>query len=119
MSCELSDRDLDAWIAEHVMGWTDLEWRESKHGWNTFSPKGWYGKGPNKKCFFREGRFTQDLNACREAEMKLTDAQRDREHGALVDMGDVIPWLATARQRCEAIWGVIHRESINSKKGSK
>lgn len=54
-------KGMDALVAEHVIGWKNLEWREYKHeyygfkGWNQpisgTSPEGWYGNGPNHETF--------------------------------------------------------------------
>lgn len=48
-------REIDLLIAEQLFGWRDLEWREEKNihelGVRTWSPTGYYGKGPQHECY--------------------------------------------------------------------
>lgn len=57
-------RQLDKVIAEGIMGWQDLEWREEGldliEGW--FQAGGWYGQGPNG-----EGRLLHSFATDRSA----------------------------------------------------
>lgn len=102
MTCPLTDRELDAFIAEKVMG---------------------YEKCPIHLSIFCCGRslnknnFTQDLNACHEAEMKLPSHHRKHYEGIMsakarmqfMDPQEGSFWMMTAdaRQRSEAMREVL------------
>jgi hypothetical protein len=53
---------LDAFIAERLMGWVDLEWREGGNDGRTLTPTGYYGKGPGHACFLTD-HYSTDMRA--------------------------------------------------------
>lgn len=106
----MTDRELDAWISEHMMGWTYeklgdfIFWKDQEGYWQHCNP-----------------RYTQDLNACREAEIKLTNTDIENKYWASLSrilLGTHAfksnkelykLFTATARQRCEAMWEVLEK----------
>lgn len=121
MGCELTDRELDAFIAEKVMGWERHDWKNIPgepvigvaYAWDL-------PDGKNRWDYFP----TRDLNACHEAEKSLSGT-KDEEYAHQLAKAAVFPeakfddmprilWFglynistATARQRCEAMWEVM------------
>ena len=127
-TCPLSDRDLDAWVAEHVMGWKpkgeDLGaiWFEKAD----YIPGPVFTDGTEPESKFRKFTFCHDLNFVARAEAKIiemgTEAQKNyvealeritvsdppRNPSEPLDQWDEFELLtATARQRCEALWEVL------------
>lgn len=104
MKCTLDDRELDAWIFEKIMGWVKQPTGDNGVEWYK-DPSG--SEGWNSHDLDDVPQYTQDLNACREAEMKLDGVDFFSYLHKLGyykdgDMGKVV--LATARQRCEAMY---------------
>ncbi len=108
----MTDRELDAWIAEHVMGWTaeDVVWSLTSCHVNT-----------GEKCPY----FSTDLNDTAQAEAKIAkmgravgEAYAEAIREIYTDSPDCpnaykeAAWAgwATARQRCEAMYAI--REHI-------
>jgi hypothetical protein len=116
----LSDRDLDAFIATEVMGLESAILREidpSRMVMLKDSVECWENRETGD--YFPKHRFfpTQDLNACRDAEMRLTHEQMQdyMYHLAMIihnfsrhswELATATCFklvVATARQRCEAM----------------
>ena len=56
-------RELNALVAEKVMGWTDLHWVDGGYdGKGNYSPTGYYGKGPDRAVFLTS-KFSTDIAA--------------------------------------------------------
>lgn len=115
---ELTDRELDAWVAEHVF----------RHLIHKPNPDLWYEDSPfeGEPATRLLRKFTQDRNACAQAEAKIVEMRLAEECVmALIDPEYVqenrltFPTVkqifglvtASARQRCEAMWLI--REKID------
>ena len=130
---ELSDRELGAWIVEYVMRWTEgneyhfVDTPDGKEllAYDPALP----GQGQGLRTSSRTWDPTNDLNACARAEAKIAEACLGGYYsyklttiywrGAATDLdgdtypaGRYLPLLATARQRCEAMWLI--REKIGA-----
>lgn len=121
MSCELLDRELNAWIAEHLMGWTQICFNES----GAF----YHGAHPNRPKFPWETIpvYSSALSLSRKAEEKIK--KLEVQHDYIQNLASVLwpedsedSWFlycfglttASARQRCEAMWAT--REEIEKEK---
>lgn len=125
----MTDRELDAWIAEHVMGWRNCEPNQNSRKWEfTDGDDEPYVKGiglcppsQDRRRFSRRQLpyYTTDLNACAQAQRKLAEKGLMREYDASLWMiywepiesdvrfiGQYGVFLATARQRCEAMYAI-------------
>lgn len=122
----LIDGELDAWIAEHVMGWTPKGYQLSAYWFDgaehiageVFTD----GSEPDSK--FRHFSFCHDLNFSAQAEAKVRDMNLEQDY--LLNLGVATVGyrfhdrpdcdefaaavFATARQRCQAMYGI--REQI-------
>jgi len=91
---QMTDRELDAWVAENIMGWELLPFNHY-HSRNRYNfddpPKEWFPKGDTISTPYSEKNGpmgekafapTQDLNACNEAEMKLYQMPAKEVHPA-------------------------------------
>lgn len=120
-TCPLSDLDLDAWVAEHVMEWKpkgkDLGaywFEEADH-----IPGPIFTDGSEPESKFRHFSFCHDLNFVARAEAVLTSMGEQAQKNYVEILGRITandPWgdrdefellTATARQRCEALWEVL------------
>jgi len=136
----MTDQELNTWIATHIMGWELLPFNwyhgfECGYDENEITKqlgddnKIWFVKGKDDCAFYAEydGPMgdrafspTKDLNACREAEMKMEEYQRKHYEGVMSALskkkfmdpkaGSFWMMTATARQRCEAIYKVVEVE---------
>lgn len=66
--------ELDQLIAQRIMGWRNLVWREAKqtehNGSAIYSPAGWYGDGPGKAVYLTD-KFSLDIAAAWKVAEKL------------------------------------------------
>jgi hypothetical protein len=69
-------RELDRLIAEKVFGWRNLEWHKANHDRRFYSPEGWYGEGPDDKCFLAE-RYSTDIRDAWQVVEKLREGKLD------------------------------------------
>lgn len=136
-TCDLPDRELDAFVAEHIMGQT------VKPGWAMMVPEdgwlvcsaprdsddeGWIVKHPIRADGHRwdvVDFYSTDLNACAKAEAKIAEMglcgdytsplwQMYWDQRALKDIDHASAYMATARQRCEAMYLI--RDQIEAAK---
>lgn len=65
----MEKREIDKEICEKILGWTELEWREAvlANGTTHYesSSEGWYGKGPENKCYLSKPP-SQDIGTAHE-----------------------------------------------------
>ena len=67
-------REMDSLIAEKIFGWKNLAWKEAKRyadklgDW--YSPRGWYGNGPNGESYFTK-HYSTDMGDAWEVVEKL------------------------------------------------
>ena len=128
MICRLTDEELDAFIAEKVMGWHHCIEKVCSLG-HVVTPMDSPWLAPCWKGIYaghfsdRPPKYTQDLNTCRGAELKLDPliygtelswhmtcpqdlAAEGYSRGEIdIDYEEVLKIaMATPRERCEAIW---------------
>lgn len=65
-------RELDALVAERVIGWRNLEWCEACHEGGTIAPEGWYGDGPGGECYLTR-EYSVDIAAAWQVVEKMID----------------------------------------------
>ncbi len=102
---KLKGRELDAAVAEHVMGW---EWRAKDGNCGDGSMAWFTGNEDTGDTFTPE--FSTDLNHCREAEMKMAEIGKGVHYvfavNSLLSEGQVNPFgllTAPAEVRCRAM----------------
>ena len=141
MTVELTDRELDGWVAEHVMRWTEEDeyvFVEDVEGGTRellAYDEPLRGQEPRGTC--RTWSPTNNLNACAQAEVKINEdwklsqaytwslMKALKTHMGMTDRpaspfafswsGLELVRSATARQRCEALWLI--REQIKEAGG--
>ena len=118
-TCGLTDRELDIWVAEHVMGWTT----EGSHHPNPDEWEGWRDpEGQQGYCGVMA--YAHYLDACAQAEVKIAEMKLIPDYIRILDHGywdakknepvdfQKSSCMATARQRCEAMYAI--REKIEA-----
>lgn len=129
----MTDRELDAWIAEHVMRWRNCEPATKSRRWEFSAPccdDNEYVVGIGLSPATRGGKrflrrllpcYTTDLNSCAQAELKIAAWQEGAKYPYLCALEKIVLGhsvyddrpdarqellliIATARQRCEAMY---------------
>lgn len=71
-------KEMNALVAEKIMGWKNLEWKEggsspTEWGGTVSWPTGWYGNGPNGETFLTHS-YSTDISAAWEILWKMWPA---------------------------------------------
>jgi len=120
---QMTERERDAWVAERVMGWKTCH-NEMCQGCDAsvwLSESGWWVIHPESD---EPWNPTTDLNHAAEAEAAIERRGLRREYAAQLaglvghvdDMDLESFWfrlaIATAAQRCEAMWRTVGGEGV-------
>ena len=119
-------RELDGLVAQRVMGWSDLKWKDAGHKYDRGTtmtwPTGWIGKGPNGECYLGD-RFSTDIAAAWKVLEKMHNGE-PRFHWSIYsdNICDFSPFGPNnspiyRAPRCESVPLAICRASLKALEG--
>lgn len=79
-------RELDRLVAEKVMGWSSMFWREAGTDGTYTWPGGWYGAGPNHEAYLSKS-YSTDIEAAWEVFMHFPDTHKGIYHTQRKSLG--------------------------------